>query len=456
MMMMMMTNSHVILSVFLTAFATRNRGNMYGTSPPSIYHWQLGITSSSVVHHTHIHHPQEQLHYDYPYRLACLLAAANVTDTDPGQLSVVEEGRKAAARSNTTSSLKAEVNVDNSKTDNTFTMTTTGGPFMDRVQQLLDFRQKHGHCRVPKRHVENPALGNWVNKQRQEFKRFQSGQKPCALTPQRIQLLESIGMCWDASAPAIAITSHHLSSTSLSSTRADRHEDGIDNEQKESAWQKELQEVKHYMQVHNLASVTDLPRQSSWDVWIKRQREKYGKLLAFVSRRGQNDPGARAHHHQKTNPLGDNGTKMAMTPDAATIALGRVQQLSTLDCDWYLTRRQAAWECRFRELQTYYEKHGDCCVPISYQASPQLAHWVSNQRKLYNQYSRRRQKQQEQEEQNHHQQHQPPTSQQHHHNAGSTTTKINALTEERLSRIERLQSVGFVWNRWDYEFAKKR
>jgi hypothetical protein len=30
------------------------------------------------------------------------------------------------------------------------------------------------------------------------------------------------------------------------------------------------------------------------------------------------------------------------------------------------------------------------------------------------------------------------------------------MTEERQSRIERLQAIGFVWNRWDYEFSKKR
>jgi Helicase associated domain len=495
--MMVMMNSHVILSAFWTAFAMRNRDpNTYRTtSPPSsLYHQQapshaggqLGVTASSFFHHKY--NNQLQKHHHFPCRLACLVASTPtaISDTEPGHHSVVEEGRRAAAPSNNvpqpqSSFLKTETQVHTSNATSTANIMTTtdgrGGPFMDRVRQLLEFRKEHGHCRVPKRHVENPALGTWVNKQRQEFKRFQSGKKPCALTPARIHLLESIGMCWDASGTATATATrtprHPSSSTTVSSTMDENHE-GIEidmDEQEESAWQEELQELKQYMRVHNLTSVVDLPRQSSCEVWIKRQREKYGKL-ASVLWRDQNYQGARDHRHQQAGqskrPL-CNETTMTTAHASASRALGRTQQLSALDCDWYMTRRQAVWECRFRELKSYHEQYGDCCVPISFQASPQLAHWVSNQRKLYNQHSRRRQEQQQkqQEEQlqqnHHHHQHQ-----QHQHQPHKTTTTIHqqhqsgtiatnkAMTEERQSRIERLQAIGFVWNRWDYEFSKKR
>ena len=54
--------------------------------------------------------------------------------------------------------------------------------WMDRVQELLQFSQAHGHTRVPKRYKENPALGNWVNKQRQLYRSYLQGTKPCSLT----------------------------------------------------------------------------------------------------------------------------------------------------------------------------------------------------------------------------------------------------------------------------------
>ena len=43
-----------------------------------------------------------------------------------------------------------------------------GNSFLERVRQLQEFKQAHnGSTVVPKRFKENPALGNWVNKQRQ-------------------------------------------------------------------------------------------------------------------------------------------------------------------------------------------------------------------------------------------------------------------------------------------------
>lgn len=49
--------------------------------------------------------------------------------------------------------------------------TTKAYSWIDRVYQLIEYRDLHGDTLVPKRHADNPALGNWVNKQRQEYKK---------------------------------------------------------------------------------------------------------------------------------------------------------------------------------------------------------------------------------------------------------------------------------------------
>ena len=55
---------------------------------------------------------------------------------------------------------------------------SSAGGWMERVGQIIDYKQANGHTRVPKRYKENPALGNWVNKQRQQYRNYLVGTKP--------------------------------------------------------------------------------------------------------------------------------------------------------------------------------------------------------------------------------------------------------------------------------------
>lgn len=60
-----------------------------------------------------------------------------------------------------------------------------------RYNQLLEFKQQHDHCKVPHHFPENPQLGKWVSKQRQQRKQNK-------LTLERERLLEEIGFLWSA------------------------------------------------------------------------------------------------------------------------------------------------------------------------------------------------------------------------------------------------------------------
>ena len=71
--------------------------------------------------------------------------------------------------------------------------------------------------------------------------------------------------------------------------------------------------------------------------------------------------------------------------------------------------RETKWSDRFKELEDYKAKHGNCCVPKRYEENPQLGEWVSKQRVYYTQ-----------------------------NQAGQKTP----LTEER---IKQLDSIGFTW-----------
>eukprot|EP00980_Cylindrotheca_fusiformis_P011686 scaffold2770_cov104-Cylindrotheca_fusiformis.AAC.7 len=62
----------------------------------------------------------------------------------------------------------------------------------ERYQQLLSFKQHHGHCNVPQKWKENKQLGKWCSHQRMHYHHWLEG-KYTPLTEERRLLLESIG-----------------------------------------------------------------------------------------------------------------------------------------------------------------------------------------------------------------------------------------------------------------------
>mmetsp|Transcript_7524 Transcript_7524/g.12541 ORF Transcript_7524/g.12541 Transcript_7524/m.12541 type:complete len:740 (-) Transcript_7524:117-2336(-) len=70
-------------------------------------------------------------------------------------------------------------------------------PWEIRFEQLREYEERFGNCLVPIGYKDNVKLANWVSTQRQEFKSFKEGRQT-RMTTERIQLLTSIGMIWDA------------------------------------------------------------------------------------------------------------------------------------------------------------------------------------------------------------------------------------------------------------------
>lgn len=52
-----------------------------------------------------------------------------------------------------------------------------GIAFTQKLVELEEYKKKHGDCLVPRRYEENPSLGNFVNKQRQSYRKFLLGEK---------------------------------------------------------------------------------------------------------------------------------------------------------------------------------------------------------------------------------------------------------------------------------------
>lgn len=75
--------------------------------------------------------------------------------------------------------------------------------WMTKYKALVEYKNKHGDCRVPKRYAGNNQflLGSWVCKQRVYYKKFQEAKNDrekdaSEITEDRIKLLNAIGFPW--------------------------------------------------------------------------------------------------------------------------------------------------------------------------------------------------------------------------------------------------------------------
>ena len=77
-----------------------------------------------------------------------------------------------------------------------FTFQVRSRPQWDkRYEELVEYKKKHGDCKVPQHFSENRALGKWVAKQREQYKLKKKG-RHSFLTPDREEKLNNIGFLW--------------------------------------------------------------------------------------------------------------------------------------------------------------------------------------------------------------------------------------------------------------------
>jgi len=69
--------------------------------------------------------------------------------------------------------------------------------WMGRFSEIVEFKKKYGHTKVPHNFPDSPKLAEWQKFQRQQRKLFVKG-KHSQLTPERVIMLEKIGFVWEA------------------------------------------------------------------------------------------------------------------------------------------------------------------------------------------------------------------------------------------------------------------
>ena len=128
----------------------------------------------------------------------------------------------------------------------------------ERYNELVEFKRVHGHCNVPSVYDENPALTQWVKRQRYQHT-LMSSKKHSVLTPARYDMLERIGFIWSAH---------------------------------EASWEESYEHLVEFRNQYGHCRVpTRYPPNQQLATWVKMQRRQF-RLLKASSKKGGGKGGA--------------------------------------------------------------------------------------------------------------------------------------------------------------------
>mmetsp|Transcript_31560 Transcript_31560/g.92526 ORF Transcript_31560/g.92526 Transcript_31560/m.92526 type:complete len:625 (+) Transcript_31560:289-2163(+) len=172
-----------------------------------------------------------------------------------------------------------------------------------RYAELVEYKRKHRHCKVPANDPENLQLGRWVSATRREYKKRQSGQKN-QLTDERVLKLHGIGFEFDV----------HTTN-----------------------WEQKYEELCDFQEKHGHCNVPSTFKENQpLSIWVKRQREAHYKRFKHGKKVGMSD--------ERITALTSIGFDFS---DYTPVPRGK----------------QVNWDERIQQLQAYKDTHGDCNVP---------------------------------------------------------------------------------------------
>ena len=217
-----------------------------------------------------------------------------------------------------------------------------------RLKELIAYKKIHGDCRVPVQNKRYVKLGNWVSKQRQEYKRWLKRKSSSTLTQEKFDLLDDLGFDWIIDIESGPI----LKKSNVGKTL-------------EEQWMQKFNELVKYRKKHGDCLVPRRYKQNNVLLgnWVSKQRKEY---------------------------------KIVQKGGHSTLTQERIDLLDDLDFAWIIEYKKIGdkcdrfkiledmWKQKFKEMKVYRKKHGDCLVPRRYeQNNVKLGYWAKHQRTEY-------------------------------------------------------------------------
>ena len=252
-------------------------------------------------------------------------------------------------------------------------------------QAARNYYQEMGNLRIPKNYVTSTGLnlGSWIHTQRKVYAGIMVG----ALTEEKIQRLNAIGMVWNARRDSweeayreltayyekygnVDVKARYCGDSGyplgrwVSNLRASVKKKGIGNVLTEEQRKK----------LEALGMIWD-KNSEKWEMYLraaKEYRKNYGDLkvpIKYVT-----DDGVPLGSWLQTIRHGASNEKSR----AETLSAGQIEQLNALGMEWE-KERLTLWNMKFELAREYYEQHGNLDVPVAYCVEGvKLGRWISN------------------------------------------------------------------------------
>jgi hypothetical protein len=238
--------------------------------------------------------------------------------------------------------------------------------WQDMYRQLAVFKAEYGHCNLPVEYSKNPALGSWVNYQRQARRRGE-------LPDHRIGQLDALGFVWEPFMRGWDEMLRQLVKFKAEHKHCNvpqRYQPNLElatwvNKQRTTKMRGSLSRDR----VRRLNELGFLwaPFETAWE-------DMFRQLLAFKKEHGD----CNVPQRYRTIPsLASwvNGQRTAKS--LGELSLERARRLEKVGFAWNV--RYVAWEQMYRQLADFKSQHGHCDAS-SYSGNPVLGRWASRQR----------------------------------------------------------------------------
>jgi hypothetical protein len=252
-----------------------------------------------------------------------------------------------------------------------------------QFEKLVEFKQKNGHCLVPKKYEEDSFLGVWVSSQRTRHAQNK-------LQLDRKGLLDEIGFVWKALVGGAA----------------------NNNKNNDKNWYQQYEKLVEFKQKNGDCLVPQqYQKDRSLGIWVSNQRTAHANKkmrqdrkdllnkLGFVSR-----VRAAPSWHQQYKKLvkfkRKNGNCLVPRGYKQDASLGewvayqrqshaneklRLDRKAFLDKIGFVWRveNDAQWKKQYEKLVELKQKNGNCLVPFTYKEDVSLGVWVTTQQQLH-------------------------------------------------------------------------
>ena len=247
-------------------------------------------------------------------------------------------------------------------------------------EQLKAFHHEHGHCNVPVRYEQNPALGRWVSHQRRQQEAMPRYWK---------DKLDAIGFLWKQDMEQLQDQAWQVQYEQLCEFKKQYGHARVSYKYKDYyslfLWCVSLRKAKERLSQQRRALLDAVGFVWSLEAqvqahWQARWETLLGELHEFKAKYGHarvpriwepNQPLAEWVSHLRRN-------QKKLSPDwlQRLQAVGFVWQQDKLSEQWQ------QWQQMYEQLKAFYHEHGHTRVPARYPKNQYLRHWVVNQRIL--------------------------------------------------------------------------